>query len=147
MTPRIFQSEVWLPRPIDELFAFFANAANLEALTPRWIGFSILTPQPIELRRGAIIDYRLRLHGIPVRWRTEITAWEPPNRFVDEQRRGPYRLWVHEHRFTTKDGGTNISDVVRYAPPGGWIVDWLFVRRDVERIFDFRREKLQELFS
>src|SRR5229473_256824 len=108
MTPRIFQTEQWLPKPLDEVFAFFASAANLQILTPDWVGCSILTPEPIELRRGARIDYRLRLHGVPVRWQTEITAWEPPHRFVDEQRRGPYRVWVHEHLFDARADGTDI---------------------------------------
>jgi ligand-binding SRPBCC domain-containing protein len=85
------------------------------------------------MRPGAVIDYRLRLHGFPIRWQTEITSWEPPFRFVDEQRRGPYLLWIHEHRFEPLDGGTRVEDYVRYRPPGGWLVERLFVRRDVTR--------------
>jgi ligand-binding SRPBCC domain-containing protein len=147
MNPRALNSEIWLPRPLEEVFAFFADAGNLQTLTPEWLDFTILTPRPIQMRAGTVIDYRLRLRGIPIRWRSEITAWEPPHRFVDEQRRGPYRLWVHEHRFETRDGGTQVADLVRYAVPGGRLVDWLFVRRDVERIFQFRREKLLALFG
>jgi ligand-binding SRPBCC domain-containing protein len=147
MSPRTFRSEIWLPRPLEEVFAFFADAGNLQALTPPWLDFTILTPSPIPMRPGTRIDSRLRLHGFPIRWQTEITAWEPPHRFVDEQRRGPYRLWVHEHRFETCDGGTHIADNVRYAVPGGWLVERLIVRRDVERIFEFRRQKLLELFG
>ena len=147
MSPRTFRSELWLCRPLAEVFAFFADAHNLQAITPDWLGFSILTPAPILMRAGIRIDYRLKLHGFSIRWQSEITAWEPPHRFVDEQRRGPYRLWVHEHRFEARDGGTLVSDLVRYAAPGGRLVEWLFVRRDVERIFQSRREKLLALFE
>ncbi len=143
----VYRSESWLPRPVEEIFAFFGDAQNLQTLTPPWLNFSILTPGPIAMRPGAIIDYRLRLRGIPIRWRTEITAWDPPHRFVDEQRRGPYRLWIHEHRFTARDGGTEASDFVRYAVPGGRLVNRFFVRPDIERIFAFRRRKLLELFG
>jgi ligand-binding SRPBCC domain-containing protein len=141
-----FVSEIWLPRPLEEVFAFFADAKNLQAITPPWLDFALVTPEPIRMSRGTLIDYRLRLHGFPIRWRSEITAWEPPRRFVDDQRRGPYKLWVHEHRFQAQDGGTHVADAVRYAVPGGALIDRLFVRRDVERIFQFRRQKLQELF-
>ncbi len=96
---------------------------------------------------GTLIDYKLRLRGIPVRWQTEITAWEPPVRFVDEQKRGPYQQWIHEHRFEEKDGGTLCHDHVRYAVLGGAIVNKFLVRRDVETIFEFRRKKLLELFK
>ena len=142
----IYETELWLPRPPGEIFAFFADAHNLQILTPDWLNFKILTPHPIAMHAGALIDYQLRLRGLPVRWQTEITAWQPPQRFVDEQKRGPYRQWIHEHRFEPKDGGTLCSDEVRYAVPGGTIVNRLMVRRDVEKIFEFRRQKLLELF-
>ena len=142
-----FRSSVRLPRPPSEVFPFFADAGNLERLTPAWTRFAMLTPAPVEMRPGTLIDYRLRLRGIPVRWRSEITAWEPPFRFVDEQRRGPYRLWIHEHRFEEVEGGTMAHDAVRYAVPGGWLVDRLLVRRDLERIFDYRGTVLEELFG
>jgi ligand-binding SRPBCC domain-containing protein len=137
----------WLPRRLDEVFAFFADAVNLETLTPPWLRFRILTPRPIEMRAGARIAYRLRLHGVPLGWVTEITAWEPPRRFVDEQRRGPYRVWIHEHRFAERDGGTEARDTVRYRAPGGLLVDRLAVRRDVRKIFEYRARKLDELFA
>jgi len=142
-----FESELWLPRPVTEVFPFFADARNLQAITPDWLNFEVLTPGPIEIKAGALIDYKLRVRGLPLRWRTHIKAWEPPHRFVDEQLRGPYRQWIHEHTFVEKDGGTPARDVVRYAVLGGALVDRIFVRRDVERIFEFRRMKLVERFG
>jgi ligand-binding SRPBCC domain-containing protein len=147
MSPRTFHDEIWLPKPVGEVFEFFSDARNLQALTPSWLNFSVLTPGAIIMRPGTLIDYRLRVHGVPMRWQSEITAWEPPCRFVDEQRRGPYKLWIHEHGFEAREGGTQVADHVRYAVPGGQLIDRLFVRRDVERIFKFRREKLEALFS
>jgi ligand-binding SRPBCC domain-containing protein len=142
----LWETEIWLPRPVGEVFPFFADAGNLDLLTPAWLRFEILTPRPIEMKTGALIDYRLRLRGFPIRWRTRICEWLPPVRFVDEQLRGPYRLWHHTHTFTERDGGTVVGDRVRYAVPGGAVVNALFVRRDVERIFAFRQQKLAELF-
>ncbi|MGD0349127.1 MAG: SRPBCC family protein [Verrucomicrobiota bacterium] len=113
------ETELWLPRQRDELFQFFADAFNLETLTPPWPKFEVLTPRPIEMCVGLQIDYRLRLRGLPLRWRSEIAAWEPPGRFVDEQRRGPYRTWIHEHTFEERDGGTLARDVVQYDVIGG----------------------------
>jgi ligand-binding SRPBCC domain-containing protein len=98
------------------------------------------------MRPGTLIDYRIRIHGVPVRWRTEITAWQPPYQFVDEQLRGPYRLWHHTHIFEERDGGTLCTDRVRYAPIGGALLNWLFVRRDVAKIFEYRRQALEKLF-
>jgi ligand-binding SRPBCC domain-containing protein len=139
--------EQWFPRPLEEVFAFFADARNLETITPPWLGFEVLTPDPIEMRPGTLLDYRLRLHGLPLRWRTEISLWQPPRRFVDEQRRGPYREWVHEHTFEAADGGTLVGDHVSYRVPGGRLVHELVVRRDVARIFDFRRDRLAVLLG
>jgi ligand-binding SRPBCC domain-containing protein len=140
------ETELWLPRPRDEVFAFFANARNLEAITPPWVKFAVLTPGTIEMRPGTLIDYQIRVHGIPIRWRTEIADWQPPHRFVDRQLCGPYRLWHHTHAFEERDGGTLCLDHVRYRPRGGALVHWLFVRRDVERIFNYRQQRLVELF-
>jgi len=142
-----FSSGTWIAKPLRDVFPFFCEARNLEELTPDWLRFQVLTPPPIEMAVGARIDYRLRLRGIPIAWESEITAWEPPVRFVDEQRRGPYRLWVHEHRFREADGMTFAEDCVRYAVPGGWIADWLLVRRDVRKIFEYRRERLRQIFG
>jgi len=140
-------SELWLAHALPEVFAFFADASNLETITPPWLRFEITTPRPIEMGRGTRIDYRLRLHGFSFSWRSEITAWDPPYRFVDEQVRGPYRLWRHEHTFEEKGGGTSVRDHVDYAVPGGLLVQKLVVARDVAQIFDFRRRKLKELFK
>jgi ligand-binding SRPBCC domain-containing protein len=142
-----FSCEQWLPRPLAEVFPFFAAARNLGTITPPWLRFEVLTPEPIEMRVGALIDYRLRWHGLPLPWRTEITAWEPPHRFVDRQLRGPYRLWVHDHRFEERDGGTLVSDRVTYAVPGGALAERLFVRQDVEAIFAFRWSALERRFA
>jgi ligand-binding SRPBCC domain-containing protein len=140
------RSETWLPRPLDEVFGFHADAANLQAITPPWLDFRILSPLPVQMREGAIIEYRLALRRIPLRWLTEITAWEPPHRFVDEQRRGPYRLWVHEHRFETRDQGTLVSDHVQYAVPLGLLAHWAVVP-DLRRIFSYRHEALLRRFG
>ncbi len=139
--------ETRVERPRDEVFAFFADAGNLQELTPPWLDFRILTPRPIPMAAGALVDYRLRLHGVPLRWRSRIAAWEPPHRFVDEQVRGPYRRWIHEHTFVAVGDATRVGDHVRYAVPGGRLVDRLLVRRDVERIFAYRQARLRELFG
>lgn len=140
-------NELWLPQPPEEVFPFFADASNLERLTPSSLRLHILTPQPIEMAMGARIDYRIRLRGIPMRWQSEITTWEPPHRFIDEQRRGPYRLWVHEHTFTSQDGGTLAKDIVQYAVVGGAIVQRLFVASELRRIFDYRNAALIDHFA
>lgn len=129
-------------RPLEEVFDFFAAAENLERITPPWLRFRIVTPTPIEMRVGARIDYRIRLRGVPVRWQSEITTWEPPHRFVDEQVRGPYRLWVHEHVITREGRRTRVEDTVTYAVPGGVLVRNLFVRTELERIFEYRSSVL-----
>jgi len=130
--------------PIEEAFAFYGDAHNLERITPPLLRFQVTTPQPIEMGVGTLIEYRLRLHRVPVRWRTRITAWEPPTRFVDEQIKGPYSLWEHTHTFE-EDGpeATIIRDRVRYSIPFGplgEIADRLLVQRDLRQIFDYRRD-------
>lgn len=141
-----YHAELWLPRPRSEVFAFFSDAFNLQELTPSWLSFEVLTPRPITMKPGTLIDYRLRVHGLPLRWRTRITEWEPEERFVDEQLRGPYHLWHHTHRFEDSRGGTLCIDDVRYRPIGGALAYHLFVRRDVEKIFEFRRQRLTQRF-
>lgn len=150
MRVRTFQTELWLPRPRPEVFAFFSDAHNLDELTPPWLHFRVLTPKPVEMRPGALIDYRIAYRWLPMRWRTEITVWEPPVRFVDTQRSGPYRRWVHEHTFEEKDGGTLVRDTVEYAVPG-WVLEplvnaWV-VGPDVRRIFAYREQRMRERFT
>ena len=138
-------TELWLPRPREEIFQFFSDAANLEALTPPWLHFEILTPT-VVLRPGVRIDYRLRLYGVPLQWQSEISRWEPPDCFVDEQRRGPYRRWIHTHTFAEERGGTRVGDAVDFEVPFGRLAGW-FVMRDVRRIFAFRAQALRERFG
>ncbi len=145
--PFTLYAEQFVPRPIDEVFPFYADAANLQQLTPDFLDFRILTPLPIEMRAGALIDYRISLHGFPMRWRTEITAWQPNNYFVDEQRKGPYSLWRHEHFFEPRDGGTAVIDKVGYNMFGGSLVNALLVRRDLTTIFTYRGEQLTRIFG
>jgi ligand-binding SRPBCC domain-containing protein len=142
-----FRARTRVPRPRAEVFAFFADAGNLQELTPPWLRFEVLTPRPVEMRPGTLIDYRLHLRFIPIRWRTEITAWEPPRRFVDTQLRGPYRLWIHEHTFEEDGGGTLCGDFVRYAVPFGALANRLLVARDVRKIFAYRETRLKEIFG
>jgi ligand-binding SRPBCC domain-containing protein len=140
-------TRLFVARDLESTFGFFADAANLQRLTPPWLDFAILTPRPIAMHAGALIDYRIRLRGVPVRWLTEITEWAPPFRFVDRQLRGPYRTWQHTHAFSAVDGGTMVEDTVRYQPIGGGLVHRLFVRRDLERIFTYRQERILDAFS
>ena len=142
-----FSSEIWLARPIKEVFAFFSDAANLDSITPQWLSFRTVTRQPIEMHAGAVIDYKLRVRGFPIRWRSEITEWEPPYHFVDEQIRGPYRLWIHTHKFEPRNGGTLVCDDVRYAVPFDWLLHKFVVRPDVERIFAYRADCLRRRFG
>jgi ligand-binding SRPBCC domain-containing protein len=133
-----------LPVGIERAFALFADAHNLEAITPPWLAFRVVTPRPIEMEAGTLLDYRLRLHGLPVRWRTRIESWDPPHGFVDAQLNGPYALWEHTHELTEPGvDRTLVCDRIRYRigfGPLGSAAHRLFVRRDLERIFDYRRE-------
>jgi ligand-binding SRPBCC domain-containing protein len=141
----------WLPRPRPEVFAFFADAGNLERITPAFLHFVVLTPAPIEMRSGTVIDYRLRLRGVPLNWRSEITLWEPPRCFADVQRRGPYRQWDHTHTFEEEDGGTMVHDRVLYRLPGPApltrIVNDIMVGPDTRRIFEFRHHALESCLN
>jgi hypothetical protein len=135
---------------VKEVFAFFSDAGNLDVLTPPWLHFQVLTPSPVSMHPGAVIDYRLSWHGLRIHWRTVIVVWAPPHRFVDRQIKGPYRQWVHEHTFAERDSGTLMRDRVDYAVPGGPLAPLLqrwVVGPDVGRIFAFRRETMRELFT
>jgi ligand-binding SRPBCC domain-containing protein len=147
MKEHLFSSELWLARSPIEIFPFFADAKNLGNITPPWLHFEVRTPGQIEMHVGTLIDYRISLHGLPLQWRTRITVWDPPFRFVDQQIKGPYQRWIHEHRFAKSGIGTLCSDRVQYSMFGGWLVNRLFVERDVRRIFAFRASKLVELFG
>lgn len=145
MRVHVLEREQLLPVSADAAWAFFQDAHNLEVITPPSLRFEVLGPRPIEMRAGALIEYRLRLHGVPVRWLTCIDEWEPGRRFVDRQVRGPYRLWHHTHEFEDRPGGTLMRDRVRYRLPFGALgalAHVAFVRRDLERIFDFRRAQV-----
>jgi ligand-binding SRPBCC domain-containing protein len=150
LSVHILRREQRLPGTPEQVFPFFADAQNLEAITPPWLGFSVTTPGPIEMRPGALIEYRLKLHGVPLRWRTTIAVWDPPRRFVDVQLAGPYRLWHHTHDFEPDgDGGTTMRDTVRYAiplGPLGTLAERVLVRRDLAAIFDFRAESVLASF-
>jgi ligand-binding SRPBCC domain-containing protein len=136
----------WLPPPVDVVFPFFGDAHNLNLLTPPWLQFEIVTPKPIPMHAGTLIDYRIRLRLLRMRWRTRISLWEPNRRFVDEQVRGPYLEWIHVHTFDSVDGGTLMRDVVRYRVPGGALINSLLVRRDVASIFRYRLTALRQHF-
>ena len=146
----LLEREQILPAPRDRVFPFFADAHNLERLTPPALRFRILTPGPIEMRPGAVIDYRLSLMGVPFRWRTVIEAWDPPHRFVDVQTKGPYKLWRHTHTFDDAGADTRMSDRVEYALPFGplgGLVQRLFVARQIESIFAHQQKIVAELFQ
>ena len=142
--------EQFIPQPLDRVWDFFSNAENLESLTPEFLNFRILTPTPISMYAGTLIDYRIKLFGVPMKWRTEIKQWEPGANFVDQQLSGPYRLWHHQHTFEAVDGGTKMVDRVDYALPLGFlgrIAHMLFVKRTLARIFRYRYEAVDSIFS
>ncbi len=138
-----------IARPIDEVFAFFAAAENLERITPPSLRFRIVTPLPLEMRAGTLIDYRLRLNGIPFSWRTEITEWHPPHAFTDTQLRGPYHTWIHRHTFQADGDVTIMLDEVRHRLPL-WPLGELampLIRHRLRHIFEYRARRLEEIFG
>ncbi len=144
--PRKLRSQTTLDASLEETFAFFADASNLERLTPPWLNFAIRTPMPVIMRAGVEIDYRISLYGLPMPWRSCIDVWEPGVRFVDRQIIGPYRWWRHEHRFEQAPRGTRVSDAVEYVPRFGWLTNQV-VARQLEEIFAYRRNVLHAIFG
>lgn len=148
---KVLQSELTIPHPPELVFPFFSRAENLQKITPPSLKFAIKTPLPVEMKAGALIDYRISLLGIPMNWRTEITIWEPPFRFVDTQLKGPYHTWIHEHKFeATPEGHTRMMDTVRYRLPLAPLSEpahWLFVRAQVRSIFRYREKIIADLFG
>jgi len=141
------ETTVWLPQPRERLFDFFGDAFQLQSITPPWLHFDVLTPAPIQMAAGTVIDYRLCLRIVPLRWRTLISEWNPPHGFVDEQLKGPYRWWRHRHEFVPENEGTTMRDFVDYGVPGGRMIHALLVRSDLTRIFTYRRQRMVELFG
>lgn len=136
------ERELVVPQALDTVFAFFSNPSNLESITPPWLRFRMLDDLDGPIREGSLINYRLKVHGIPLGWTSLISSWRPPFSFVDEQVKGPYRVWRHTHSFESTPGGTRVHDHVEYAMLGGRLINDLFVRRDLERVFDYRTEHL-----
>lgn len=168
---RLIKRSVIVNQPIKKVFNFFSDATNLEVLTPHWLHFKIISSLPIKMGTGTVIEYKLKVKGIPISWRSEILDWNPPFVFVDRQINGPYEMWVHTHRFTDIQNGTRVDDEVIYKVPGDGLVEqcfrnrWsiirlggyllqlvpycvaLIVRRDLDKIFDYRTRKLQKYFG
>jgi ligand-binding SRPBCC domain-containing protein len=150
MGEQLLERRQLIPRPRPEVFAFFADAHNLETLTPPWLRFGLTSAGSIEMAPGTLIAYRMRVHGIPVRWLTRIEEWQPDEHFVDRQLRGPYRLWHHTHTFEPHPDGTLMVDRVRYLLPFGplgRLAHLAFVRRDLRMIFDYRRDTVVRLLG
>ncbi len=150
MNAHRLEREQQIARPLPEVFAFFAQAGNLERITPPWLSFEVATPWPIEMRAGTLIEYRLRVHGVPLHWVSRIEAWEVDRVFVDRQLRGPYRLWHHRHEFVEVPGGTLVRDEVDYALPfgaAGDLAGLAFVRRELNRIFEYRHAAAARLLE
>lgn len=143
------KTSVMIPLPIEAVFSFFGDARNLERITPPELRFHIITPQPIEMRQGTHIDYRLRLFGLPISWKTRISLWEPPFRFIDEQLSGPYRTWIHQHLFIQAGEQTLMQDVVHYRLPFQPLGELAhpMVRLELHRIFRFRRDSILRILT
>lgn len=145
----VLQRTQFIPAPPGRVFQFFSEAQNLAEITPKWLGFRMVTPHPIEMRAGTRLEYRISLHGVPLRWRTLIFEWNPPFGFKDIQLSGPYKVWDHEHRFEATRGGTLMRDIVCYELPLGALgrlIERHWVRGDLQRIFDYRAERIATLW-
>ncbi|MGA0333450.1 MAG: SRPBCC family protein [Kiritimatiellia bacterium] len=143
----VLHTSQWLPYPVEEVFAFFSRPENLQRLTPSQLQFQILTPDPIVMREGVQLDYKLKVHNIPLRWTSLISNWNPPHEFTDKQLKGPYKVWVHSHRFRTEGNGTQVDDHIQFRAPGGKLLEKLIVQRDLASIFNYRQKILSEIFG
>ena len=143
----VMRAECVLPQDVEQVFPFFADAYQLEAITPPYLNFRVLTPRPIDMHAGQLIDYQLRLHRIPIGWKTKISAWEPNERFIDEAIKSPYKFWHHEHLFEPCADGTRVIEIVHYGVPGGALIHALLVRREVQKIFEYREQVLKSIFK
>jgi hypothetical protein len=140
----------YINKPLEVVFEFFSKPENLEMITPKSLSFNILTPTPIKMEKGSLIDYTIRLFGVPIHWRTLISDYEPPFRFVDQQIKGPYTFWHHTHTFKLVEGGVEIIDEVKYSLPLGWLgtlAHAIWVRKDLEEIFEYRKTVIQNYFE
>lgn len=140
----------FIDTPINEVFSFFEKPENLQEITPPYLNFKIITPSPIKMEEGQVISYKIKLRGIPLTWKSLISLYDPPNSFIDEQIRGPYAIWHHTHTFKEEDGGTMIEDEVKYAIPFsiiGRICNHLFIKNDLNKIFQYRKEKISLIFN
>ena len=147
---RTLTSEISVAAGINEVFTFFSKAENLDLITPPELKFKILTPLPVEITDGTLIDYSISLSGIPFKWKTKISRWEPPDYFIDVQLKGPYKIWIHEHIFRSQGTGTVVKDVINYLPPGSIaepVINRLFVKKKLERVLEFRKFKINEIFN
>ena len=142
--------KTFIPAPAEEVFDYFSQAHNLNQITPPWLHFKILTKANIRMTQGTTIEYSIRLHGLPIKWKTKIIAWDPPHHFVDLQLNGPYTYWRHTHHFEKTGKGTQMEDIVEYVVPGKLLeplFNLLFVKKDLERIFDYREKVLTKIFA
>lgn len=150
MSEYILERKQIIQHPRDEVFEFFADAGNLERITPPELNFHIITPQPIDIKKGALIDYTLKLRGIPITWKTEITQWNPPFDFIDSALKSPYKQWIHLHTFEAGENGETImKDIVRYRlpfEPLGDLAHW-YVKKELKYIFDYRYKVIEEIFQ
>lgn len=150
MTPHIFRCEQFLNHSPEKVFDFFKKPENLDSVTPKALGFKILTPSPIRMEKGAVIDYTIRLYGIPMKWKTQISDYQPPHSFTDTQLKGPYRTWIHTHRFIAQADGTLMTDEVQYTipfEPLSEIGRKLFVEKEIKKIFSYRKEVIAQIFA
>ncbi|GAB4175444.1 MAG: SRPBCC family protein [Calditrichia bacterium] len=150
MVEHIYQNEIFLPATLEQAFAFFQNVQNLAKITPPWVHFEIITPPPLDIYEGREYEYKLKVNGIPMHWKTLISVWEPPHRFVDVQLKGPYKTWVHEHSFFERENGVLMIDTVRYQLPLGFIGELIHimqVKKFIKQIFEYRNQIISAVFS